>query len=76
MCVTCTLQGLEQGAAAGSASGALGLLGAGLASLGFQGAANRVAAARVDGLGARWIQTASAVVALVVLMAIVVLQPL
>jgi hypothetical protein len=44
MCVTCALQGLEQGASAGSASGAVGLLAAGLASVGFRGAATRLLA--------------------------------
>jgi hypothetical protein len=76
MCASCALQGLEQGAAAGSASGAVGLLGAGLASIGFRGAADRLVGTRVEWLDGRWIKLASAVVALVVLLAIVALQPL
>jgi hypothetical protein len=76
MCVSCTLQGLEQGAAAGSASGAVGLLGAGLASIGFRGAADRLVATRVEVVDARWIKLASAAVAIVVLVAVVTVQPL
>ena len=71
VCVTCTLQGLEQGAAAGSASGAVGLLAAGLASVGFRGAATRLV-----GLSPRLFAVASGAVALAVLVAVVALLPL
>ena len=68
--MTCTLQGLEQGAAAGSASGAIGLLSAALASMGFRGAANRLVVARVDRVTPRMVGFASAAVAMVVLFAV------
>jgi hypothetical protein len=71
VCVTCTLQGLEQGAAAGSASGAVGLLAAGLASVGFRGAANRLVA-----VSPRLVAFATSAVAIVVLLAVMALQPL
>ncbi len=61
------MQGLEQSAAAGSASGAVAMLGAGLAAIGFRGAANRLVATRVDG---RLIALASALVAIAVLLAL------
>jgi preprotein translocase subunit Sec61beta len=70
MCVTCTLQGLEQGAAAGSASGGVGLLAAGLASVGFRGAATRLVA-----LSPRLVVLASSAVALAVLLTVVALRP-
>lgn len=76
MCVSCTLQGLEQGAAAGSASGALALLGAGLASIGLRGAADRLVRARVDWLTPGRLKLISAAVTIGVLFAIVALQPL
>jgi hypothetical protein len=71
MCVTCTLQGLEQGAAAGSASGAVGLVAAGLASVGFRGVATRLVA-----LSPRVVALASGVIALAVLLTVMALQPL
>lgn len=70
MCVTCAIQGLEQGAAAGSASGAVGLLAAGMASIGFRGAATRLV-----GLSPRLIAFASGAVALAVVLAVVALRP-
>ena len=70
MCVTCALQGLEQGASAGSASGAVGLLAAGLASVGFRGAATRLVA-----LSPRLVAVASGAIALVVLLTVVALRP-
>jgi hypothetical protein len=71
VCVSCTLQGLEQGAAAGSASGAVGLLAAGLASVGFRGAANRLVA-----VSPRLVAFATGAVAIGVLLTVMPLQPL
>jgi hypothetical protein len=71
MCVTCTFQGLEQGAAAGSASGAVGLLAAGLSFAGLRGAANRLLT--VD---TRLVGAGAGALALAVVVLVMTLRPL
>jgi hypothetical protein len=72
VCVNCVVQTVEQGAAAGSANGAIALLATGLSALGLRGLAARLTAA-----GFGWVtprRVTFATVVLVVVVTVVVAQ--
>jgi sugar phosphate permease len=71
VCVSCVVQSVEQGAAAGSTSGAIGLIAAGLSAAGMRGLAGRLVAARFDWVTPRRVKLASAVVAMLVLAVVI-----
>jgi len=70
MCVSCWSQGIQQGAAAGSTSAALGLIAAGLSNIGLRGLADRLLIARVAWITPRRAKLAAGIVALGVLVAV------
>jgi hypothetical protein len=72
VCMNCVVQTVEQGAAAGSASGAIALLATGLSALGLRGLAARLTAAGFDWVTPRRVTVATMV--LVIVVAVVVAQ--
>jgi hypothetical protein len=66
VCMNCVVQTVEQGAAAGSASGAIALLATGLSALGLRGLANRLTAAGFDWITPRRVTAATVMVVIVV----------
>lgn len=66
-------QGIEQGAAAGSSSAAIGLIAAGLSNIGLRGLADRLVATRVEWITPKLVKLTAAFVALAVLVAVVTL---